>query len=121
MLEGHSAAVLSVAWSADGRQALSGSEDNTVRVWEVASGRGLRVLEGHSAAVWSVAWSADGGQALSGSVNGVVRTWNLAASSAAGDSAARCLLRSNTPTPRFSWSAIQRRRQDGTFHAACAE
>ena len=32
-------AVLSVAWSADGGQALSGSDDNTVRVWDVASGR----------------------------------------------------------------------------------
>ena len=66
-----------MAWSADGQHALSGSADQTVRLWEVRSGRCLRVLEGHTAGVWSVAWSADGHLALSGAWNGVARVWSL--------------------------------------------
>ncbi|HMX30226.1 MAG TPA: DUF4365 domain-containing protein, partial [Blastocatellia bacterium] len=71
------ASVLSVAWSGDGRHALSGSSDQTVRLWEVESGRCLRVLEGHTASVLSVAWSGDGRHALSGAENGVWREWDL--------------------------------------------
>ena len=48
MLEGHTSLVLSVAWSADQRRALSGSDDKTVRLWDVETGRCLRVLEGHT-------------------------------------------------------------------------
>ena len=60
------------------RSGLSGSLTTTVRVWEVASGRCLRVLEGHSAAVWSVAWSPDGGRRSPASDDNTVRVWEVA-------------------------------------------
>jgi small GTP-binding protein len=66
-----------VALSGDGKLALSGSDDKTVRVWEVESGRALRVLEGHSDSVWSVALSGDGKLALSGSDDKTVRVWEV--------------------------------------------
>ena len=69
--------VYSVAWSPDGQHALSGSDDTTVRLWEVESGRCLRVLEGHTDRVWSVAWSPDGQHALSGSDDKTVRLWEV--------------------------------------------
>jgi WD40 repeat protein len=37
-LEGHSDGVLSVAFSPDGKTVVSGSEDKTIRVWNVATG-----------------------------------------------------------------------------------
>ncbi|HVT12425.1 MAG TPA: TIR domain-containing protein [Fimbriimonadaceae bacterium] len=74
---GHTGGVNAVALSPDGRLALSGSGDNTVRLWEVESGRCLRVLEGHKDAVWGVSFSGDGRLALSGSEDKTVRLWEV--------------------------------------------
>jgi WD40 repeat protein/GTPase SAR1 family protein len=73
---GHTNAVRSVAFSPSGQHALSGSDDNTVRLWDARRGNCLRVLEGHTAGVNSVAWSADGQAALSGSDDHTVRLWD---------------------------------------------
>ena len=64
---GHWTAVNSVAYSPDGKTALSGSDDHTARVWDLATGREIRKLEGHSGSVESVSFSPDGKTALSGS------------------------------------------------------
>ncbi len=56
---------------------LSGSEDKTVRLWDVETGRCLHVLKGHKASVRTVAWSADGHRAFSGDATGGIRVWDL--------------------------------------------
>jgi len=66
IFEGHNDKVNSVCLSADGRWALSGSDDATLRLWEVSSGRCVRIFEGHVSGVTSVALSTDGCWALSG-------------------------------------------------------
>lgn len=50
-LEGHTKGVLSVAVTPDGSQAVCGSRDRTVKVWEIATGRLVRSLEGHTETV----------------------------------------------------------------------
>src|SRR5262249_59656701 len=65
------------ALGGDRRRALSGGLSNTVRLWDVETGRCLRVLEGHTDQVWSVALSADHRRALSGSNDCTVRLWDV--------------------------------------------
>ena len=59
-LQGHSNAVVSAAFSADGRHILSGGDDRTMRLWDVVKGKQLRVFSGHESGVTSVVFSPDG-------------------------------------------------------------
>ena len=59
-LQGHTRRVSTVCLGTDARQALSASLDRTLRLWEVPSGRCLRVLEGHASDVNAAALSRDG-------------------------------------------------------------
>jgi WD40 repeat protein/uncharacterized caspase-like protein len=75
---GHSASVTSVAFSADGKTLASGSRDNKIKLWEVATDRELRTLAGHSDSVTSVAFSADGKMLASGSEDKTIKLWEVA-------------------------------------------
>jgi predicted Zn finger-like uncharacterized protein len=78
---GHTDRVNSVFLSADGLYALSGSNDCTLKLWELASGRCLRtfeVLRGSWESVHAVFLSADGSYALSGSADNRLRLWEVA-------------------------------------------
>jgi WD40 repeat protein len=70
--------VQSVALSPDGRTALSGSFDSTLKLWEVATGNTLRTFAGHTNIVLSVAFSPDGRTALSGGADKMLKLWSLA-------------------------------------------
>jgi WD40 repeat protein len=68
--------VFSVAYSPDGKSLASGSQDKSVRVWDVASGREVLRLDGHSDMVARVAFSPDGKNLASGSTDKTVRLWD---------------------------------------------
>lgn len=75
--QGHRRGVNSVTFSMDGNYALSGSGDETIRLWEVATGKCVRVFEGHKMDVRSVSLSGDNTHALSGSSDNSMRLWDV--------------------------------------------
>lgn len=76
-LDEHTGYVERVAVTSDGRRAVSGSADNTVRVWDLETGRCVFTLGGHNGVVYGVAVSADGRVAVSGSVDATLKVWDL--------------------------------------------
>jgi WD40 repeat protein len=75
-LEGHSHLVNSVAFSHDCQRLASGSSDDTIKIWDTASGRCIQTLEGHSHWVQSVIFLHDGQRLASGSNNNTIKIWD---------------------------------------------
>ncbi|GAX81312.1 hypothetical protein CEUSTIGMA_g8743.t1 [Chlamydomonas eustigma] len=75
-LQGHSTAVRCVAFSFDGRQVATCSEET--RVWDLASGQSTLTLKGHSDAIKCVTFSPDGRQLATASEDMTARIWDLA-------------------------------------------
>ena len=76
VLEGHSLDVVSLVFSKDGNSLVSGSNDQTIRIWDCETGKDLRTLKGSSALALAI--SPDGRLLASGSSEGAVHLWNLA-------------------------------------------
>ncbi len=57
---GHSGVVRAVAWSPNGKRIASAGEDQTVQLWDAATGRHAFTYRNHSNTIFSVAWSPDG-------------------------------------------------------------
>src|SRR2546429_191739 len=75
-LRGHSNMVRSLAYAPDGKTLASGSHDNTIKLWEVATGTERRQLN-HKGAVRSLAVSHDSKTLASGSNDTTVKLWDL--------------------------------------------
>ena len=75
-LEGHSKEISSVAISTDGVFVVTGSWDNTCKIWDRVTGECLHTLEGHSDNVNSVAISADGALVVTGSFDMTCKVWD---------------------------------------------
>jgi len=73
---GHGGQVNSVTWSPDQSKIASGSDDNTIKIWNAATAEHLGTLYGHAGSVNSVAWSPDGTKIASASADWTVRIWD---------------------------------------------
>ena len=76
-IQGHNFSVNSVAFSPDGRHIVSGSDDKTIRVWNVQTGDQMgNPLQGHRDSIQSVAFSPDRRHIISGSYDKTIRVWD---------------------------------------------
>jgi WD40 repeat protein len=73
----HSREITSVAVSPDGQRALTGSYDETIKLWDIASGQLLKSYGAHSSHVASVAFSPDGQSFVSGDEDGTLKVWAI--------------------------------------------
>ncbi|MCC5656033.1 ribosome assembly protein 4 [Nostoc sp. XA010] len=76
-LEGHSSWVYSVGFSPDGKTLAFGSEDKTIKLWDVSTGKAIKTLTGHNSLVNSVGFSPDGKTLASGSDDNTIKLWDV--------------------------------------------
>ncbi|PQJ35777.1 hypothetical protein BSZ35_15295 [Salinibacter sp. 10B] len=76
-LEGNADWVNAVSFSPDGQYALSGAPNNTIKLWEVVTGREIQTFEGLTEQPISVALSPDGDRLVSETSDGIVRLWDV--------------------------------------------
>lgn len=77
ILKGHTGVVRCAAYSPDGEYVASGSEDYTLRIWNVSYGQCLLVFKGHTGCVVEVDFAPDGHSVISKSDDGTVKTWSF--------------------------------------------
>ncbi|XP_012216041.1 notchless protein homolog 1 [Linepithema humile] len=75
-LEGHKEAVISVAFSPDGKHLASGSGDTTVRLWDIYTQTPHYTCEGHRHWVLCISWSPCGSKLASACKNGLIYLWD---------------------------------------------
>ncbi|KAJ5519971.1 hypothetical protein N7463_000424 [Penicillium fimorum] len=110
IFKGHSDLVSYISWSQDDSQLASGSNDTTVRIWDLATQQGTSTPVGYDNQVRSVAWSRDGSQLVSGH-DGRVMIWN--------PDTGRCISTlegDKSSVSSVSWSKDESRLTSDSFH-----
>ena len=64
-----------MAFSPDGQRIVSGSSDNTLKIWDANTGKELQTLKGHTDTIESAAFSPDGQRIVSGSYK-TLKIWD---------------------------------------------
>jgi WD40 repeat protein len=74
---GHTRQVYRVVVSSDGSRALSGTQDKTVRIWDLEIGKEMGCFRHHADEITSVALSPDGRRAVSTSADNTMLLWDV--------------------------------------------
>ncbi|UKZ81833.1 hypothetical protein TrVFT333_009609 [Trichoderma virens FT-333] len=75
-LHGHKGILTSVAFSHDSKRIISGSSDETIKIWDRTTGEIQQTLHGHKGSVSSVAFSQDSKFIASGSRDNTIKIWD---------------------------------------------
>ena len=78
--KGHTEPVYSVTFTPDGKYLATGSFDNTIKLWELATGKEAKTYggpSGHQKMVMCVAISPDGQLLASGSIDNTLKVWDI--------------------------------------------
>lgn len=76
-LRGHGKSVNSVSFSPDGQTLASSSDDKTIKLWQLSTGRALGILKDNTKHVNTVTFSPDGQLLASSSANNTIKLWQL--------------------------------------------
>jgi serine/threonine protein kinase len=74
---GHTGSIKCLAFSPDGKRLITGSDDKTIRLWDVSTGREVQRFNRHSAGITALAFRAEMNQFASASRDQTVRLWDL--------------------------------------------
>lgn len=77
VLKAHAGEVYAVAFSPDGKLLATGSDDKTVKLWQMPEGKKTKTLTGHYFGILSVAYSPDGKLLASGSLDNSAKLWEM--------------------------------------------
>lgn len=75
-LKGHQSWVYAVAWHPNQPKLISGSDDCTIKIWDVKTSQCLHTLSGHQKGIWSLTWSPDGKRFASSSGDRTIKIWD---------------------------------------------
>jgi len=74
---GHTDRINSVVFSPEGSKIISASRDNSIKLWDVATGKEIMTFKGHKGDINSIAFSSDARSFISGGSDGTVRLWDI--------------------------------------------
>ncbi|MBE8989922.1 WD40 repeat domain-containing protein [Nostoc sp. LEGE 12450] len=100
-LEEHTGQIKAFAFSCDGQFLATGSDDLTIKLWNVHTGKSLITLQGHTRTISSISFSPNGEVLSSCAEDGLIKIWNI--------NTGECLktLRSDRPYERMNITGIK--------------
>jgi ribosome assembly protein 4 len=73
--DGHVGPVYLISWSVDSRFLISGSQDSTLKLWDIKTRKLMMDLPGHADQIFALDWDKDGRLVASGGKDRQVKLW----------------------------------------------